>query len=191
MKRPLRVVGYIFLGMAVLVMAANQFIRVTGGPHGKDQGIIAFFLSEKLFVKEKTATGRDKQSVGRQSHFKWKESREGTSRHMAFSYEAVRKAEAIFAEKTPDTFSSSDLINVITALEQALANAELVSDVDLDSIHPQMRAEFRQKYQTALKKVANGFKQRDQTSAIEGFELYQNYRAWAFSHQKEFSSPSE
>jgi len=191
MKRILRVIGYIFLGVAVLVVAVNQFIRVTGGPHGEGQGIIAFFLSEKLFVKEKTATGQDNQHVSSQSHFKWKETEEGKSRHMALSYEAVRKAEAIFSEKTPDNFSSSDLINVITTLEQALVNAELVSNVDLDRIHPQMRAEFRQKYETALRKMVNGFKHRDQSSAIKGFELYQNCRAWAFSHQKEFSFPTE
>ena len=46
MKRILRVIGYIFLGAAILVVAANQFIRVTGGPHGEGQGII-FFLTEK------------------------------------------------------------------------------------------------------------------------------------------------
>ena len=172
MKRLLRVIGYIFLGMAVLVIAVNQFVRVTGGPHGEGQGIIAFFLSEKLFVKKKTATGQDKQHVSSQSHFKWKETEEAKSHHMALSYEAVRKAEAIFSQKTPDSFSSSDLKNVITALEQALANAELVSDVDLDRIHPQMKAEFRQKYETALRKMLSGFKYRDQSSAIEGFELY-------------------
>lgn len=174
MKRVLRVIGYIFLGAAILLVAANQFIRVTGGPHGEGQGIISFFLTEKLFVKNKTAADTNRE--------------DGKLHALALSYEAVRKAEAVFSQKTPDNFSSSDLIDVITALEQALANAELVSDVDLDTIHPQMKAEFRQKYETALRKMINGFKYRDQSSAIKGFELYQHYRDWVFAHQKEFSS---
>jgi len=169
-----------FLGIVVLAIAVNQFTFVTGGPHGESQGIIAFFLTEKLFVKKK------QQHVSSQSNFNWRETEDGKLNHMALSYEALRKTEAIFSQKTPDSFSSSDLKNVITALEQALANAELVSDVDLDRIHPQMKAEFRQKYETALRKMLNGFKYRDQSSAIEGFELYQNYRAWSLSHQKEF-----
>ena len=191
MKRILRVIGYIFLGVAVLVVAVNQFIRVTGGPHGEGQGIIAFFLSEKLFVKEKTATGQDNQHVSSQSHFKWKDTEEGRSHHIALSYEAVRKAEAIFSEKTPDNFTSSDLKNVVTALEQALSYAELVPDDVLDRIHPQMNMQFRQNYQTALVKMLNGFKNRDQNSAIEGSKLYEKYRTWAFSHRQEFSFPIE
>jgi len=191
MKRILRVFGYIFLGVAVLVLAANQFIRVTGGPHGEGQGIIAFFLSEKLFVKEKTATGQDNQHVSSQSHFKWKDTEEGRSHHIALSYEAVRKAEAIFSEKTPDNFSSSDLKDVVIALEQALSYAELVPDDVLDRIHPQMNVQFRQNYQTALVKMLNGFKNRDQNSAIEGSKLYEKYRTWAFSHRQEFSFPIE
>jgi len=191
MKRILRVIGYIFLGVAVLVLAANQFIRVTGGPHGEGQGIIAFFLSEKLFVKEKTATGQDNQHVSSQSHFKWKDTEEGRSHHIALSYEAVRKAEAIFSEKTPDNFSSSDLKDVVIALEQALSYAELVPDDVLDRIHPQMNVQFRQNYQTALVKMLNGFKNRDQNSAIEGSKLYEKYRTWAFSHRQEFSFPIE
>lgn len=191
MKRILRVIGYIFLGVAVLVLAVNQFIRVTGGPHGEGQGIIAFFLSEKLFVKEKTATGQDNQHVSSQSHFKWKDTEEGRSHHIALSYEAVRKAEAIFSEKTPDNFRSSDLKDVVTALEQALSYAELVPDDVLDRIHPQMNVQFRQNYQTALVKMLNGFKNRDQNSAIEGSKLYEKYRTWAFSHRQEFSFPIE
>ena len=137
-------------------------------------GIISFFLTEKLFVKNKIAADT---------------SRGGGKLHpLALSYEAVKKAEGIFSQKTPENFSSSDLIDVIGALEQALANAELVSDVDLDRIHPQMKAEFRQKYETALRKMINGFRYRDQSSAVKGIDLYQHYRDWVFSHQQEFSS---
>ncbi len=174
MKRIFRVIGYIFLGAVVLLVAANQFIRVTGGPHGGGQGIISFFLTEKLFDKNETQTGNDREY--------------GKLHHLTLSYESVKKAEAIFSQNTPENFSSSDLLNVITALEQALENAELVPDLDLDRIHPQMKAEFRQKYETALRKMIKGFKHRDQGSAINGFELYQNYSNWVFSHQKEFSS---
>ncbi len=191
MKRILRVIGYIFLGVTVLVVAVNQFIRVTGGPHGEGQGIIAFFLSEKLFVKEKTATGQDNQHVSSQGHFKWKDTEEGRSHHIALSYEAIRKAESIFAKKTPDNFTSSDLKDVVTALEQALSYAELVPDDVLDRIHPQMNVQFRQNYQTALVKMLNGFKNRDQNSAIAGSKLYEKYRTWEFSHRQEFSFPVE
>ena len=191
MKRILRVIGYIFLGVAALVVAVNQFIRVTGGSHGEGQGIIAFFLSEKLFVKEKSAKGQDNQHVSSKGHFNWKETEEGKSHQIALSYEAVRKAEAFFSEKTPDNFSSSDLKDVVTALEQALSYAELVPDDVLDRIHPQMNVQFRQNYQTALVKMLNGFKNRDQNSAIEGSKLYEKYRTWAFSHRQEFSFPIE
>ena len=191
MKSILRAICYVILGLVVAVVAANQFIRVTGGSHGEDQGIVTFFLSEKIFVKKAT-TGQHYQLEDRQSRDNMKKAHgAGVLPHMTLSYEAVRKVEAIFAEKTPDTFNSSDLKNVITALEQALAHAELVSNADLDRIHPQMRAEFRQKYQTALGKMANGFKYRDQNSAIDGYELYQKYRAWALSHQQEFSFRTE
>lgn len=191
MKRILPVIGYIFLGVAVLLVAVNQFIRVTGGPHGEGQGIIAFFLSEKLFLKEKSARDQDNQHVSSKSHVKWKDTEEGKSHHIALSYEAVRKAEAIFSEKTPDNFTSSDLKDVVTALEQALSYAELVPDDVLDRIHPQMNMQFRQNYQTALVKMLNGFKNRDQNSAIEGSKLYEKYRTWAFSHRQEFSFPVE
>ena len=177
MKRILRVIGYIFLGSAALLVAANQFIRVTGGPHGEGQGIISFFLTEKLFVKNKTATDKDRE--------------DGKLHPLALSYEAVRKAEAIFSQKTPDNFSSSDLKDVVTALEQALSYAELVPDDVLDRIHPQMNMQFRQNYQTALVKMLNGLKNRDQNSAIEGSNLYEKYRTWAFSHRQEFSFPVE
>ena len=172
MKKVLRVIGYIFLGAAILVVAANQFIRVTGGPKNEGQGIIYFFLTEKLFVNKNVA---DKDRQDRKSH------------HLALSYEALKKAETIFSKKTPDTFDSTDLKNVIIALEQALENAELVSDFDLERLHPQMKTEFRQKYETALRKMIKGFKYRDQESAIEGFELYQRYTDWVFSNQKEIS----
>ena len=53
MKRVLRVIGYIFLGAAILVVAANQFIRVTGGPHKEGQGImgVRLILRAELLVK--------------------------------------------------------------------------------------------------------------------------------------------
>ena len=191
MKRILRVIGYIFLGIFILAMAMNQFIRVTGGPNGEGKGIIAFFLTEKLYVKGKTAAGRDRQDVSSQGNFKWNKTEIGKLNHMALSYEAVKKAEAIFSEKTPDNFSSSDLEDVVTALEQALSYAELVPDDVLDRIHPQMNVQFRQNYQTALVKMLNGFKNRDQNSAIEGSKLYEKYRTWAFSHRQEFSFPVE
>lgn len=174
MKRILRLIGYILLGVTILLVTANQFIRVTGGPQNAGQGIIYFFLTEKLFAKHKTATDKDGQ--------------DGKSHHLALSYEALKEAETIFSQKTPDTFNSTDLENVITALERALENADLVSDFDLEQLHPQMKTEFRQKYEPALRKMIKGFKYRDQSSAIEGFELYQRYTDWVFSHQKEISS---
>ncbi len=191
MKKVLRVIGYIFLGAAILLVAANEFIRVTGGPHGEGQGIIAFLVSEKLFVKEKGEKDRNNQNVSSKSHVKWKETEEGNSQYIALSYEAVRKAEAIFSEKTPDNFSSGDLQNVVQALEQALMYAELVPDDVLGRIHSQMNMEFRQNYQTAIDKMLHGFKNRDQKSAIEGSKLYEKYRSWAYSHRQEFSSPIE
>ncbi len=191
MKRIFRVIGYIFLGVAVLLMAVNQFIRVTGGPDGEGQGIVVFFLLEELFVKEKSARDQDSQHVSRKSPVKWKDAKEGKSHNIALSYEAVRKAEAIFSEKTPDNFSSTDLKDVVLALEQALSYAELVPDDVLDRIHPQMNVQFRQNYQTVLVKMLSGFKNRDQKSAVEGSKLYEIYRTWAFSHGQEFSFPTK
>jgi len=191
MKRILRVTGYIVFGVAILLVAANQFIFVTGGrgSHGEDQGIIGFLLSEKVFVKKKTVKDQADQSLDFLSHYKWKEVRERESRKIILSYEAISKAESIFAKKTPDNFTSSDLEDVVTALEEALTYAELVPDDVLDWIHPQMNIQFRQNYQTALVKMLNGFKNGDQNSAIEGSRLYEKYRTWMFAHRKEFSFP--
>lgn len=193
MRRIFRVTGYIVFGIAILLVAANQFIFVTGGggPHGEDQGIIGFLLSEKVFVKKKTVRDQADQSLDHLSHYKWKETCERESRKIILSYEAIRKAESVFAKKTPDNFNSSDMKDVVTALEQALKYAELVPDDVLDWIHPQMNIQFRQNYQTALVKMLNGFKNRDQNSAIEGSKLYEKYRTWAFSHRQEFSFPIE
>ncbi len=60
-------------------------------------------------------------------------------------------------------------------------------NVDLERIHPQLKKEFRHKYEPALRKMIRGFKYRDQESAIKGFELYKRYTDWVFSHQKEIS----
>lgn len=193
MRKILRVTGYIVFGIAILLVAANQFIFVTGGggPHGEDQGIVGFLLSEKVFVKKKTVKDQVDQSLDRLSHYKSKEVRERESRKIILSYEAIRKAESVFAKKTPDNFTSTDIKDVIAALEQALRYAELVPDDVLDWIHPEMNMQFRQNYQTALVKMLNGFKNRDQNSAMEGTKLYEKYRTWAFSHREEFSFPIE
>jgi hypothetical protein len=193
MRKILRVTGFTVFGIAILLVAANQFIFVTGGggPHGEDQGIITFLLSEKVFVKKKTVKDQADQPLDRLSYYKSKDLRERESRKIILSYDAIRKAESVFGKKTPDNFTSTDLNDVITALEQALRYAELVPDDVLDGIHPQMKMQFRQNYQNALVKMLNGFKNRDQNSAIEGSKLYEKYTTWAFSHQEEFSFPME
>jgi len=187
MKKVLRVIGYIFLGAAILLLAANEFIRVTGGSQGESQGIITFLVSEKLFLKDNGEKNRNNHSISSETHIEGTETEEDKSHYIALSYRAVRKAEVIFSEKTPENFNSDDLQNVVQALEQALSYAELVPDDVLDKIHPQMNMEFRQNYQTALVKMLNGFKNRDQKSAIEGSTLYEKYRSWVYSHRQEFS----
>jgi len=167
-KRILRFIAYIFGGIFILLLAINKFVCVTGGPDGNGQGVISFYLSEKLFVKEK----KQKKS---------------SSHYISLSYEALKRAEAIFSGTTPDKFSSEDLQNVTQTLEEALYYAKLVPDDVLDKIHPQMRMEFRQNYQTALANMLNGFKNRDQQSAIDGYKLYEKYSNWAYSHRQEIN----
>jgi len=191
MRRVLVIIGYVFLGAAVLLAGANEFIRVTGGPHGEGQGIITFFVSEMFSAKQKNVENSTAQHQDAKNNAKWKEAEKNKLHYMDLSYEELAKAEKIFSEKTPETFSSHDLHGVVQALGKALSYAELVSDDVLDSIHPEMRVQFRQNYQTGLLKMLNGFKNRDQKSAIEGSKLYEKYRTWAFSHHKEFSPSVE
>lgn len=162
MQRSFWVIGYIFIGILVLAMAVNSFLHVSRGPNRKSQGAISFFLTEKLFAKNKT----DDDKLN----------------YVTLSYEALQKAETILSEQTPDTLSSSDLEDVVTALEQALSYAELIPGDVLDRIHPEMNMQFRQNYQAALMKMLNGFRNQDQKSTMEGYNFYKEYCDWVSSH---------
>ena len=142
-------------------------------------------------AKQKGVANRTAQHLDAKNNAKWKETEENKLHYMDLSYEVLARAEKIFIEKTPETFNSHDLQGVVQALGKALSYAELVPDDVLDSIHPEMHVQFRQNYQTGLLKMLNGFKNRNQKSAIEGSKLYEKYRKWAFSHHQEFSPSIE
>jgi len=173
--RPL-VIGCILLGAIGLLVALYWFAGNRGMSPSGGASVPASSIPEK--PQEKIPV-------------QWSDAERRDVNTLILSYAEFDKADAVLAAKTPQTITSEDLRYIVQSFEKAQSLAELVPDRTLEKVHPEMKMQFRQNYQPAIRRMLHGFKNGDQNIAREGVALYQAYGAWVFSHAQELSFPDQ
>lgn len=175
-------IAYGMFALFMVIIGINQFVRVTPD----DQGIIAFWLSQKLLSSSTTS-----KIVG-QDHTYWsKEEREGVLRHMTLSIESSLSAEELLRKKMAqgEAITIDDTKHLIATLNHAISEAAIVPDKALEKVHPDLPKQFRGKYQAGLVALARGLADRDKEELARGAALYGEFKTWGQMHQSSFRYP--
>jgi hypothetical protein len=164
-------VGVGVIGIIGLLFAANEFIRVSNGPDDPSQGIVMYWLADRLAENA---------------------SKRGVSRHLDESFAGYGEALALINAKVEknENFFNSDLTQIASTIRRALTEAELVPNQVLDKIHPDMRRHFREEYQAGLQKMLKGLEIRDSQALQDGGKLCDSFNLWVAGKKDHMTTPS-
>jgi hypothetical protein len=118
----------------------------------------------------------------------WTIEEQKNATHFTNAEKAYRKAVAITNDVTLGKLQYSDsdeFKGLIRNYKLAASEARMVKDSVLDKIHPQMKINFRTKFQKAAELMVQSLETRDMNSQIRGVQLHGAWVDWWNSNKKQ------
>jgi hypothetical protein len=108
----------------------------------------------------------------------WTEEEKKNATHFMNSLKAYNNANAKINEGNGGLITPNDSDQIVGYFEEALAEARLVQDSVLDKAHPQLKINFRDKFQKSAELMVEFFKTNEFNLQVRSSQLYDSWGYW-------------